>query len=155
MRWWWFTFRSRILWWRSLYMDEEMTWLPTWWHFLKGEFFGGQVSWATSTPRIRNLAFGELQLECKYFFLREIFSLLFSLFSMTVLGDTRKSRIIEVSSSHLCDKWCKFVLHLREYENISNMSFKIYTMSLSNICRWYEIITYISNKYKYSRELLR
>ena len=29
---------------------EEMTWLPTWQHFLLGESFEGQVSWATSNP---------------------------------------------------------------------------------------------------------
>jgi hypothetical protein len=31
--------------------------------FARGKFFGGQVSWATSNPRTRNLASGELQLE--------------------------------------------------------------------------------------------
>ena len=33
---------------------------------------------------------------------------------------------IEMSSSHWYDKWCKVVVLLREYEFISNMSFKIY-----------------------------
>ena len=46
-----------------LYMDEKLTWLPTWRHFLEGEFSGGQVSWATSKPRTKNLASRELQLE--------------------------------------------------------------------------------------------
>ena len=36
-------------------MDEIMTWLATWRHFFQGEFSGGQVSWATSKPRTRNL----------------------------------------------------------------------------------------------------
>ena len=36
----------------------------------------------------------------KIFLLREIFALLFSLFSMTFLENTKKSCIIEVSSSH-------------------------------------------------------
>jgi len=48
-------------------MDEKMTQLPTWKHFLLGEFSGGQVSWATSNPRTRNLTFGELQLEVYFF----------------------------------------------------------------------------------------
>ena len=47
----------------TLYMDEKMTRLPTWRHFFEGEFSQGQVSWATSNPRTRNLASGELQLE--------------------------------------------------------------------------------------------
>jgi hypothetical protein len=45
-----------------LYVDDKMTWLPMWQHFLEGEFFGGQVSWPTSKPQTRNLASGELQL---------------------------------------------------------------------------------------------
>jgi hypothetical protein len=48
-------------------MDEKMTQLPTWKRFLLGEFSGGQVSWATSNPRTRNLASGELQLEVYFF----------------------------------------------------------------------------------------
>jgi hypothetical protein len=41
-------------------MDEKMTWLLTRGHFIEEEFSRGQVSWATSKPHIRNLAFGEL-----------------------------------------------------------------------------------------------
>jgi hypothetical protein len=41
-------------------MDEIMTWLPKWRHFFEEELSGGQVSWATSKPWIRNLAFREL-----------------------------------------------------------------------------------------------
>ena len=40
-----------------------MTWLPTWQHFLLGEFSGGQVFWATSNPQTRNLASKELKFE--------------------------------------------------------------------------------------------
>ena len=54
-------------------------------------------------------------------------------FSVTRLGNTKKGCIIEVPSSHQYDKWCKVVILLREYKNISNMSSKIYTMSLSNV----------------------
>ena len=42
---------------------NEMTWLPTWRHFLLGESCEGQVSWATSNPRTRNLTSGELRFE--------------------------------------------------------------------------------------------
>ena len=44
-------------------MDEKLTWLPMWRRFFEGEFFGGQVSQATSHPRTRNLASGEPHLE--------------------------------------------------------------------------------------------
>jgi hypothetical protein len=44
-------------------MDDNMTWLPTWQHFLLGEFSGGQVYWATSNPWTRNPNSKELQLE--------------------------------------------------------------------------------------------
>jgi len=71
-------------------MDDKMTRLPTWRHFFEGEFFGGQISWATSKPQTRNLASGELQLELKKSLLREIFALLVSLFSMTLMGNTKK-----------------------------------------------------------------
>jgi hypothetical protein len=40
---------------------------------------------------------------------------------------------MEVLSSHYYDKWPKVVILLNEYENISSMSLKIYTTSLSNI----------------------
>jgi hypothetical protein len=56
-----------------------------------------------------------------------------SLFSMTLLGSTKKSRIIKVSSSQKYDRWRKVVVGLGENENISNMSLYIYTTSLSNI----------------------
>jgi hypothetical protein len=59
----WFTLQSRLLQWGLLGMNEKMTWMPTWQHFLLGEFSGGQVSWTTSNPRTRNLTSGELQLE--------------------------------------------------------------------------------------------
>jgi len=75
----------------------------------------------------------------------------FSLFSMTRLGNTKKNRIIEVSSSHQHDKWRKVVVILREYENISNMSFKTYTTSLSNI----DGVPMTPKKYKYSQEFLK
>jgi hypothetical protein len=59
--------------------------------FSEGEFSGGQVSWATSKPRTRNLASRELQLEYNIFFLKEIIALFFSLFSMTLLGNTKRA----------------------------------------------------------------
>ena len=45
----------------------------------------------------------------------------------------KQSRLSEVSSLHEYDKWRKVVVLLREYKNVSNMSFKIYTTNLSNI----------------------
>ena len=68
-------------------------------------------------------------------------AILVSLFSMTLLGTTQKSRIIEVSSSQKYDRWRKVVVWLGEYENISNMS----------LYRWYELISYNSNQLKYSQ----
>ena len=62
-----------------------------------------------------------------------------------MFGQHEKSRIIEVSSSYLYDKWRKVVVLLREYKNISSMSLKIYTMSLSNI-DGYEIINHNSKE---------
>jgi hypothetical protein len=50
---------SRIHQWRTLHMDEKITWLPMWQHLFEEEFCGGQVSWATSKPQ-RNLTYGEL-----------------------------------------------------------------------------------------------
>ena len=41
-------------------MNEKMTWLPTWRHFFDREFFGGQVSWATSKPWTKIMASGAL-----------------------------------------------------------------------------------------------
>ena len=38
---------------------KKMTWLPMWQYFFEG-FSGGQVSWATSKPRTRNLTSEEL-----------------------------------------------------------------------------------------------
>ena len=43
------------------------------------------------------------------------------------------SCIMEVLSSHSYDKWRKVVVLLREYENISNMRIKLYTLFLRNI----------------------
>jgi hypothetical protein len=40
-----------------------VTWLPTWQYFFEEGFSGSQVSWATSKPQTKNLAFRELQLE--------------------------------------------------------------------------------------------
>ena len=49
--------------------------------------------------------------------------ILFSLFSMTRLGNTKEVVLSRCdSSSHDYDKWRKVVVLLREYENISNMS---------------------------------
>ena len=42
---------------------KKVTWLPTWRHFLEGEFSRGQVSWATSKPRTIILGSIELQRE--------------------------------------------------------------------------------------------
>ena len=35
---------------------KNMTWLSKWQHFLLGEFYEGQVPWATLNPWTRNLA---------------------------------------------------------------------------------------------------
>jgi hypothetical protein len=55
-----FILHSRVHWWGTLHLDEKMTWLPTWQDFFEKEFSEGQVSWATSKPRTRNLASREL-----------------------------------------------------------------------------------------------
>ena len=34
--WWWFTLQPRVIWWRTLYIYEKLTWLPTWRDFLEG-----------------------------------------------------------------------------------------------------------------------
>ena len=61
------------------------------------------------------------------------FQLLFSLFSMTRLGNTKEVVLSRCRLLINMTKWRKVVVLLREYKNMSNMSFKIYTTSLSNI----------------------
>lgn len=53
---------------RTSSMDEKTTWLATWQHGMLGEFSRGRVSWVTSNPHIRNLAYGELELVAFSFF---------------------------------------------------------------------------------------
>ena len=65
--------------------------------------------------------------------------------SMTRLGNTQKSCILEVSSSHWYEKWCEVVVLLRGYENICNTGFKnIYNKFKQR--RWYEVITHDSKQ---------
>ena len=52
---------------------------------------------------------------------------------MARLGTQKKRSYDQGVVFHSYEKWLKVVVLLREYENISNMSLKIYTMSLSNI----------------------
>ena len=70
-----------------------------------------------------------------------------------MFGKHTKSHIIEVSSSHQYDKWCKVVVLSREYENISKMSYKNIYNEFKQY-RWYEIITYNSKQIQiFSRTL--
>ena len=66
---------------------------------------------------------------------------MFSLFSMTRLGDIEKLYIMNVSSSYSYDKWHKVVILLRKYKNISNISLNIYKTYEFKKYKWYEIIT--------------
>ena len=66
--WWWFTLRSRVLWWRTLSRDVKMTWLLTWRYFFEGEFSGGQVSWEFLKPSDKKLGLRRTPTWIKCFF---------------------------------------------------------------------------------------
>ena len=57
-------------------MDENMKWLPTWQHFLLGEFFGSHISWATLNSWRRNLTPKEFQHEVLISFFSNFFFIL-------------------------------------------------------------------------------
>jgi hypothetical protein len=51
---------------RETMAPQKLTSLSTWQHFLLGSFHGDEVSWTTSNPHTRNLAFTDLQLEASF-----------------------------------------------------------------------------------------
>ena len=59
--------RWRKQWWWTFLMDDKLTWLPTWRHFLELGFSGGGVSCLASRGWTRNYSSGEAQLNKKYF----------------------------------------------------------------------------------------
>ena len=72
-----------------------------------------------------------------YFFSKIIFIIQYSNIVVSLYCDTfgkyKQNCTINISSSHLYDKWSTIVVLLREYKNISNMSLQIHTTSLSNV----------------------